>query len=61
MTDLCEEPRPDDAVFFGWDPAARNTCRCLRCECLHVWVENVPNKCTSCGVRFNWPRLQVAK
>jgi hypothetical protein len=55
----------DEGVIFGWDPAApgceKNTCRCPRCKCLHVWAGDAPLKCSSCGVRFNWPGLQVVK
>jgi hypothetical protein len=52
-----------EGVTFGWDPALpgseKNTCRCPVCKCLHVWAGDAPLKCSSCGVRFNWPGLQV--
>lgn len=55
----------DDAVTFGWDPAApgcdKNSVRCPRCKCLHVWAEAAPKKCSSCGVVFNWAGLKVVK
>lgn len=62
MTDQEKEAEP---VHFGWDPAVpgseRTVCRCPRCKCLHVWAENVPAKCSSCGARFNWAGLRAVK